>query len=116
MIWDATDWTLYHTFESTDLRGWYTITYLSLEREGRRLVCGTMNGHIIVWDILARSQLFAGRMHNGSIEGLEYLHYRPSTASLATLPLTVAPTKPFASCGADGNIMVYEFVNDIAID
>jgi WD40 repeat protein len=53
---------------------WHTITYMSLEENGFRLVCGTQNGYLVIWDLNDYSVIFCEKLHIGGIEGLYWEH------------------------------------------
>lgn len=73
---------------------WLGCRYHALERHGSRLVVGTENGYVIAWDVDSGEQQYRGRIHNGSIEGLQF-H---------------AESKRVATCSADCTSMVFELV------
>ena len=47
---------------------WHTLTYLGLN--GRRIVVVSQNGYLFIWDAVSKEQLFAKKIHLGSLEGL----------------------------------------------
>ena len=77
MIWkpqrieNKLKWNLLHTFSPSNVLGWFTFTYLRFQRDGNRLICGTENGYVCIFDMDKMKQLYAKCLHRGSIEGLE---------------------------------------------
>jgi WD40 repeat protein len=76
MVWNApdeeTDWKLHHEFESRDVHGWFTLTYIALEKLGGRIATVTQNGHLLIWCLSSKKLLFQAKTHTGSIEGLSW--------------------------------------------
>eukprot|EP01080_Neovahlkampfia_damariscottae_P002843 gene2843-4249_t len=52
MVWSIheqfDDWELHHEFFSGDVHGWFTLTYLALEKDGGRIATVTQNGYMII--------------------------------------------------------------------
>jgi hypothetical protein len=44
--------------ETSTIREWHTLTYLSLEPNGHRVAIGTQNGYVFIYDIAKRDLLF----------------------------------------------------------
>eukprot|EP01104_Vermistella_antarctica_P020294 TRINITY_DN8633_c0_g1_i2.p1 TRINITY_DN8633_c0_g1~~TRINITY_DN8633_c0_g1_i2.p1 ORF type:complete len:911 (-),score=128.56 TRINITY_DN8633_c0_g1_i2:23-2755(-) len=88
---------LLDTFVTENVGGWHTITYVSLESGGSRVVCGTENGWILIWSLTTSKCLFAGKMHLGSVEGLHW-HHR---------------TQQISSCGSDCVVNVYSLLSEL---
>ena len=83
MIWNATNWELYHIFDTKDRDEWHTMTYLALEhipngegrKKGNRVACATQNGCVFVWSLDSKEKLWGEKMHAASIEGLVWSHH-----------------------------------------
>ena len=67
---DGRTFDMIHVLSIPEIRGWYTLTYLSLDPIMHFCLCSTQNGFIVLWDILTGSKLAWWKMHCGSVEGL----------------------------------------------
>jgi len=54
------------------VKEWFTLTYMGLEKGGRRVACAAQNGFLFVYDLKKKEFEFAERVHLGSIEGLKW--------------------------------------------
>ena len=54
------------------VKEWFTLTYMALEKGGRRVACAAQNGFLFVYDMKNRKFEFSERIHLGSIEGLKW--------------------------------------------
>ena len=54
------------------VKEWFTLTYMALEKGGRRVACAAQNGFLFVYDMKNRKFEFSERVHLGSIEGLKW--------------------------------------------
>ena len=71
-LFSPQDWTWLHTFHTNVIKEWHTITYACIEKGGERVACVTQNGYLFVWHLKKLESEFIGRIHNGSIEGLDW--------------------------------------------
>ncbi|KAL6059321.1 Cytosolic iron-sulfur protein assembly protein CIAO1 [Balamuthia mandrillaris] len=84
-VWNAKTWQLHHVFDTGEHNTeWHTVTYLALERGGRRLACSTQNGYLFVWCLITGQQLFGAKTHTASVEGLSWSHASGLLASCAS--------------------------------
>eukprot|EP00826_Nyctotherus_ovalis_P004654 TRINITY_DN11021_c0_g4_i1.p1 TRINITY_DN11021_c0_g4~~TRINITY_DN11021_c0_g4_i1.p1 ORF type:complete len:263 (+),score=42.88 TRINITY_DN11021_c0_g4_i1:73-861(+) len=59
-------------YSTGHLSDWHTLTYLELEENGSRLVCGTQHGYLAIWDLITKKNIFLKKVQNGGIEGLRW--------------------------------------------
>lgn len=67
---DGQTFEMVHVLSIPEIRGWYTLTYLSLDPVRNHCLCSTQNGFIVLWDVLKGDRLACWKMHSGSVEGL----------------------------------------------
>lgn len=80
-IYDPQTWTLLHTFRTTFICEWHTLTYLALEEQGTRAAVVSQNGYLFIYDIAAQRCLFGEKVHSGSVEGLTWTGQYCATVS-----------------------------------
>ena len=66
------DFKVLYEVETSTIKEWHTLTYLSLEEGGTRLAVGSQNGYLFVWDIAEKKLLFGEKVHLGGIEGMDW--------------------------------------------
>jgi len=72
-VYDPKDsFKLLFTFSTSFINEWHTLTYLSLEKGGTRVAIGAQNGFLFIYDLLQKEFIFSERIHNGSVEGLDW--------------------------------------------
>jgi len=66
----ALSFCLVHTFCTSKLLQWHTVTYLALMERSPFVVAVTQNGYVCVWDLVSKKEIFMYHLHSASIEGL----------------------------------------------
>ena len=67
--------------ETSTIKEWHTLTYLSLEPSGSRVAVGSQNGYLFIYDIKEKELLFGEKTHLGGIEGLDWVGGKLVTCS-----------------------------------
>ncbi|CAG9312029.1 unnamed protein product [Blepharisma stoltei] len=80
-IYDPKTWTLLHIFTTNFIREWHTITYAAIEENGKRVACVTQNGYLMIFHLETLENGFYGRIHNGSVEGLDWRNGKLATCA-----------------------------------
>jgi len=80
-VYDPATWTLLHTFRTTFICEWHTLTYLALEEGGTRVAVVSQNGYLFLYEIPTKRCLFGEKVHSGSVEGLVWVGTKAATVS-----------------------------------
>ena len=80
-VYDPETWTMLHTFRTTFICEWHTLTYLALEEGGTRVAVVSQNGYFFLYEIPTKTCLFGEKVHSGSVEGLVWVGNKAATVS-----------------------------------
>ena len=80
-VYNPSNWSLLHTFQTTFICEWHTLTYLALEDHGTRVCVVSQNGYLFIYDLQTRECLFGEKIHSGSVEGLCWMKRFAATVS-----------------------------------
>ena len=71
-IYDPVTWDLLHVLKTSVIQEWHTVTYASVQPKGDKVACVTQNGFIFLVSLPSFTCTTVERVHNGSIEGLDW--------------------------------------------
>ncbi len=71
------------------VKEWFTLTYIALEKAGRRLACVAQNGFLFVYNLQEKRFEFSERVHLGSCEGLVWGEFGKLVSCAADLTIQV---------------------------
>ena len=80
-VYDPRSWTIIHTFRTTFICEWHTLTYLAIEDHGTRIAVVSQNGYLFLYSLPLKSCLFGEKIHSGSVEGLVWTGEYAATVS-----------------------------------
>ena len=69
-VYDGTNFELFNVFNTRDIYGWHTLTYMSIDAKRNRLFVSTQHGYLVSWDLKNFERVYCRKLHAGSIEGL----------------------------------------------
>ena len=75
---------LLHILNTSEIHGWYTFSYLSINPLLSAVLCSSQNGYLVMWDLDSLNLLFCKKLHCGSIEGLEWSKISHNFASVGS--------------------------------
>jgi WD40 repeat protein len=79
------NWEMENEYCSNKLiESWHTLTYLSIEKNGSRVVLSTQNGYIVIFCLRDKKCVYNKKLHTGSIEGLIWKYKRNLISSVSS--------------------------------
>ena len=71
-VHNKTDFTLKEIVSTSFIKEWHTLTYLALEKNGKRVLITAQCGYVFIYNILERTFEFKERVSMGSCEGVSW--------------------------------------------
>ena len=69
-VYETTNWQLLHTFWTTVIREWHTLTYAVIDAERNQAAVVSQNGYLFLFDLKEYEVKYGKKIHYGSAEGL----------------------------------------------
>ena len=80
-VYDPKTWQLLHTFWTTVIREWHTLTYATIDEEKDLAIVVSQNGYLFLLNLLDFDVKYRKKIHYGSAEGLSRVGRKVATCS-----------------------------------